>query len=45
MLTRTGEAFSWGNNDFGQCGTQGPKEVAWAPHRVNFDQYYQANVR
>ena len=44
VLTRLGDAMSWGNNDFGQCGTNN-NHVTYAPHSVNFDQYYRPNIK
>ena len=44
-MTRLGEVFAWGNNDFGQCGANNSKQVSYAPHSVNFDQYYRTNVK
>ena len=37
VMTRLGDVFAWGNNDFGQCGTGTTKEVSYTPHSVNFD--------
>ena len=45
-MTRDGDVFAWGNNDFGQCGASvSTKEVVFSPHSVNFDQYYRTNVK
>jgi len=44
-LTRLGDVFSWGSNDFGQCGTNNKEGVSFGPHSVNFDQYYRTNVK
>ena len=44
VLTRLGDAFAWGNNDFGQCGINN-NHVTYAPHSVNFDQYYRTNIK
>ena len=44
-MTRLGDVFAWGNNDFGQCGASNTKETTYAPTSVNFDQYYRTNVR
>ena len=46
VLTRQGDVFSWGNNDFGQCGASvTTKEVVYNPSPVNFDQYYHTNIK
>ena len=48
MLTRLGDVFAWGNNDFGQLGGSkhvSSKEVAaFGPTSVNFEQYYRTNI-
>ena len=43
-MTRIGDAFAWGNNDFGQCGSN-TKATTYVPHCVNFDNYYRTNLR
>ena len=49
VLTRLGDVYAWGNNDFGQLGSArhpSSKEVsAFGPTSVNFDQYYRTNVK
>ena len=45
VMTRLGDVFAWGNNDFGQCGASNTKEVTYAPHSVNFDQYYRTTIK
>jgi len=44
-MTRLGDVFSWGNNDFGQLGINNSRQVAFAPHLVNFGQYYRTNIK
>lgn len=45
VLTRLGDVFSWGNNDFGQLGSSNTKERAFSPNAVNFEQYYRTNIK
>lgn len=44
-MTRLGDVFAWGNNDFGQCGANATREMAFTPNSVNFDQYYRTNIK
>jgi alpha-tubulin suppressor-like RCC1 family protein len=39
-----GEVFSWGANDFGQCGTGASVSAHNLPQSVNFDQYFKPNI-
>ena len=45
VMTRLGDVYAWGNNDFGQCGAKNTKEIAYAPHLVNFEQYYRTCIK
>ena len=45
VMTRLGDVFAWGNNDFGQCGSNTKGSTAFSPHSVNFDQYYRTTVK
>lgn len=50
VQTRTGDVYSWGNNEFGQCGVAGKGESSslpciYQPNRVNFDDYYRPNIK
>ena len=46
---RNGEVYSWGNNDYGQCGGggagSGAMAVIFSPRLVNFESYYRPNIR
>lgn len=44
-MTRLGDVFAWGNNDFGQLGVNNSRQVAFSPHSVNFGQYYRTNIK
>lgn len=44
-MTRLGDVYAWGNNDFGQCGANSNEGISFAPHLVNFDQYYRTNIK
>lgn len=37
VLTRMGDVYAWGSNDFGQCGGSQTNGVAYVPLKVNFD--------
>jgi alpha-tubulin suppressor-like RCC1 family protein len=48
LLMRTGEVFSWGNNELGQCGTGNDpfhSMVHWNPRIVKFDDYFRPHIR
>lgn len=49
VLCRSGEVYSWGNNEFGQCGGgstgSSGMSIIFSPRLVNFDNYYQPNVQ
>lgn len=48
VLCRSGEVYSWGNNDYGQCGVGGMGSaslaILFSPKLVNFDNYYRPNI-
>ena len=48
VLCRSGETYSWGNNDYGQCGGgstgQGGMAIVFSPRLVNFEHYYRPNI-
>ena len=43
VLCRSGNVYSWGNNDYGQCGGgntgSGQMAVVFSPRLVNFENY------
>ena len=49
VLCRSGDVFSWGSNDYGQCGGgntgSGSMAVVFSPRLVNFDSYYRPNIQ
>jgi alpha-tubulin suppressor-like RCC1 family protein len=49
VLCRSGDVYSWGNNDYGQCGGgntgSGSMAVIFSPRLVNFDNYYRPNIQ
>ena len=48
VLCRSGEVYSWGNNDYGQCGVgsngQSGMAIVFSPRLVNFENYYRPNI-
>ena len=44
VLTHDGEAFAWGSNKFGQCGSSS-EQVLHQPELVNFQKYYKPHLR
>jgi alpha-tubulin suppressor-like RCC1 family protein len=50
VQTRTGDVYSWGDNEFGQCGVTAKGESSgmqsiYQPSAVNFDDYYRPNIK
>jgi X-linked retinitis pigmentosa GTPase regulator len=45
VVTKNNDAFAWGNNEFGQCGTGSLAISHYSPVTVNFDVYYKPNVK
>ena len=49
VLCRSGDVYSWGNNDYGQCGGgntgSGSMAVIFSPRLVNFENYYRPNIQ
>jgi E3 ubiquitin-protein ligase HERC4 len=49
VLCSTGDAYSWGSNDYGQCGGgntgTGNMAVIFSPRRVNFESYFRPNLQ
>mmetsp|Transcript_2263 Transcript_2263/g.2201 ORF Transcript_2263/g.2201 Transcript_2263/m.2201 type:complete len:98 (+) Transcript_2263:315-608(+) len=47
-VMKSGEVYSWGNNENGQCGTGSQpfhNMVHWSPRVVRFDDYFKPNIR
>jgi alpha-tubulin suppressor-like RCC1 family protein len=48
LLCRSGDVYSWGSNDYGQCGGgntgSGSMAVVFSARLVNFDSYYRPNI-
>lgn len=45
--TEIGDAFAWGSNEFGQCGTATSLklQVNYAPQICNFDSYHKPQIK
>ena len=44
-MCKNGDVYSWGSNDYGQCGTgSGSVAIIFNPKKVNFENYYRPNI-
>lgn len=49
VLCRSGDVYSWGNNDYGQCGGgktgSGSMAIIFSPRLVSFEGYARPNIK
>ena len=48
VQNRVGDVYSWGNNEFGQCGisnNEAGNSIVFSPTLVNFEDYYRPNIK